>query len=56
MLNITLVTTPTNKKFIYSALNNNTLAITDFKKNQNFVWKSVAFTGFLGHIANFNSI
>jgi hypothetical protein len=54
MLNVTLVTTPTNEKFIYSALESNKLSRNDFKNNQNNVWKSVSFTGCLGHIKDFN--
>jgi hypothetical protein len=45
MLNVTLVTTPTRQQY--------TQALADFKANQNNVWVSVAFTGFLGHIKNF---
>lgn len=53
MLNVTLVTTPTRQQYVYSATDDNTQALADFKANQNNVWVSVAFTGCLGHIKNF---
>ena len=54
MLNVVLVTTPTNKQYVYSATEDNKQARLDFKANQNNVWVKVAFTGFLGHVSDLN--